>query len=106
MALIAILLCQFIWFIVFYSKPKGNDTDLIIDAIKSSKLEEIEARNREIDSLKVFIIKLGGKLDGNNKEVTNITNVYETEKSNVKNLPIDSIVRNLSKWVSEDASNK
>lgn len=96
----------YIGYNAFFRSPDTTAVDRILEEIKKNRLEDIEARQREIDSIKIYIQELNMKLDSNQSDITNITNIYKNEKSNIKHLPLDTIVGNLSKWVSKSPSDR
>lgn len=85
-----------------------NDKNKYIELYnkKEAKKEQIVVKEADISKLTSVIDSLLVKYKSNDKHITNITNIHETEKANIKHLPVDSVVRNLSKWVSEGNTNR
>jgi hypothetical protein len=87
----------------FFSKdPVLDNKDYIIEETRIKT--EIEILKKERENSKRIIDSLEKIYKSKNitKENEKITNKYKDEKNRISNLPIDSIVSNLSRWVSED----
>lgn len=88
------------------NKKSKVDNSFIIEDTKIRT--QIEAKENENKKLREELDSIEESYKEKYNEVTEskIDKKHENEKNRISNIPIDSTVRNLSKWVSENNKNR
>lgn len=111
MLLLCVIICAVSIWSSYYKVANVSKKEIEIEKLKAEALvlkDSIGMKNFELnlksDSIAIMVAKYNSINPKNVKE--QINKHYDNEKNRITNLPVDSTVSNLSRWLSEADKNK